>query len=54
MPLSQLTKREQLVFENAVSSYGNPPDVLDRKVRALAQILNCTEADATKVLLHNL
>lgn len=54
VPLSQLTKREQLTFENAVSTYGNPSDVFDRKVRTLACILNCTEDDATHVLLHNL
>lgn len=54
VPLSQLTKHEQLRFENAVSNYGDPSQVFDRKITALAQILNCTEAEATHVLLHNL
>ena len=54
VPLSQLTKREQLRFENTVSNYGNPSQVFDRKITALAQILNCTEAEATHILLHNL
>lgn len=54
IPMSSLTRREQLQLENAVSHYGNPSEVFDRKVAHLARILDCTESEATAVLLHNL
>lgn len=52
--MSSLTKTERLRLENVVSSYGNPSDVFDKKVRHLSHILNCTEEEATHILLHNL
>lgn len=54
VPMSHLTKRERLTLDNAVSPYGNPEQVFNRKVTALAHLLNCTEDEATYVLLHNL
>ena len=54
IPMSSLTRREQLQLDNAVSHYGNPADVFDRKVAHLARLLDCTESEATAVLLHNL
>jgi hypothetical protein len=52
--MSSLTRKEQLYLDNAVSPYGQPEKVFNRKVEALASLLNCTEAEATHILLHNL
>ena len=52
--MSSLTKSERRIFDNVVSPYGNPAQVLDRKIEHLARILNCTEEEATSILLHNL
>lgn len=52
--MSSLTKRERLTLENAVSPYGNPEQVFNRKVTALAHLLNCTEEEATSIILHSL
>lgn len=52
--MSSLTKREQLLLDNAVSSWGDPHKALQRKIEALARLLNCTEEEATHELLHRL
>ena len=52
--MSSLTKREQLLLDNAVSSWGDPHKALQRKIEALARLLNCTEEEATYELLHRL
>lgn len=51
---SSLTKREQLKLAHASSSMHDPSKVFDRKVEFLAELLNCTEAEATYELLHRL
>lgn len=52
--MSSLTRSERRIFDNVVSPYGNPSQVLDRKIKHLARLLNCTEEEATSILLHNL
>lgn len=52
--MSSLTKREQLILDNAASSWGDPHEALQRKIEALARLLNCTEEEATHELLHRL
>lgn len=52
--MSSLTKREQLMLDNAVSPWGDPHKALQRKIEALARLLNCSEEDATYELLHRL
>ena len=52
--MSSLTKREQLMLDNAVSPWGDPHEALQRKIEALARLLNCSEEDATYELLHRL
>lgn len=52
--MSSLTKREQLMLDNAVSPWGDPHKALQRKIEALARLLNCTEEEATHELLHRL
>jgi hypothetical protein len=54
IPFSALTRQQAQRLENAVSRYGNPERVFQRKVEALAQLLDCTEEEATHVLLHSL
>lgn len=54
IPMSSLTQSERLRLENIISPYGNPAQVLDRKIENLARLLNCTEEEATHILLHNL
>ena len=54
IPMSRLTKSEQLRLDNVVSPYGQPERVFEKKVRHLSHILNCTEEEATHILLHNL
>jgi hypothetical protein len=52
--MSSLTKREQLLLDNAVSPWGDPHKALQRKIEALARLLNCSEEEATHELLHRL
>lgn len=52
--MSSLTKREQLMLDNAVSPWGDPHKALQRKIEALARLLNCSEEEATHELLHRL
>lgn len=52
--MSSLTKREQLLLDNAISPWGDPHKTLQRKIEALARLLNCSEEDATYELLHRL
>ena len=52
--MHRLTKSEAVILLNAVSTYQNPERVFQRKVTALADILHCTEAEATHIILHNL
>lgn len=54
IPMSALTKSERFRFENIPSPYGNPAKALERKIEHLARLLNCTEEEATHILLHNL
>lgn len=51
--LSSLTKREQLTYDNHTID-NNPSDLFDRKVEALAELLECSEAEATQIILKNL
>lgn len=51
---SSLTKREQFKLAHAPSSLQDPAKVFDRKVEQLAELLGCTEAEATYELLHRL
>lgn len=51
---SSLTKREQFKLAHASSSLHDPSKVFDRKVEFLAELLGCTEAEATYELLHRL
>lgn len=52
--LSMLTKNERALIESVKSSYGDPLRTLERKIRHLAAILDCTEEEATHALLHTL
>lgn len=52
--MSSLTKREQLMLDNAISPWGDPHKALQRKIEALARLLDCTEEEATHELLHRL
>lgn len=54
IPLADLTKTERLVHENAAADWGDPAEILERKIRHLARILNCTEEEATHYFLHKL
>lgn len=54
VPISLLTKNEQHLVESVRSSYGDPLRTLERKIRHLANVLNCTEEEATHAFLHNL
>lgn len=54
VPMSHLTRHERLALDNAVSPFGNPEQVFNRKVSVLANLLHCTEDEATHILLHNL
>jgi len=51
--MSDLTRKEQLTLEHH-SDFNNPEKEFDRKVEALAELLGCSEADATKIILNNL
>lgn len=53
IPLSSLTKKEQLQYINH-TDHANPEMEFDRKVEALAELLGCSEADATKIILNSL
>lgn len=52
--MSSLTKRERLMLENAISPYGQPDKVLDRKIERLAEMLNCSEEEAEHVFFNRL
>ena len=52
LSVSQLTKSERQMYEDIVSPYGNPAQVLERKIKHLARLLNCSEEEATHQLLH--
>lgn len=54
VPISLLTKNEQYLVESVKASYGDPLRTLERKIRHLANVLNCTEEEATHAFLHNL
>lgn len=53
-PFSHLTKEDRIKVDSAFSSLGNPERVFERKVQFLAELLHCTEAEATRIFLHSL
>ena len=52
--MSSLTKREQLLLDNAISPWGDPHKAPQHKIEALARWLNCTDEEATHELPHRL
>lgn len=52
--LSSLSKSEMYEYLDTPSITGDPAEEFDRKVAALADILNCTEEEATQIILHAL
>lgn len=54
LSMSLLSKNEQRVVESVRSTYGNPEKTLERKIIALARLLDCTEEEATHLFLHQL
>ena len=51
--MSSLTRQERLTLENH-TDLSTPAELFDRKVEALAELLDCSEAEATHILLHKL
>jgi hypothetical protein len=53
--LSLLTKHDKFFVEQVPAPYNARPEViLERKIRHLARLLNCTEEEATHHFFHNL
>ena len=54
LSMNQLSKKQALELERISSTWGNPAREFDRKVTHLAQLLSCSEEDATHIILHEL
>jgi hypothetical protein len=53
VPFSHLSLADQKAFE--IYEAADSPDVMfDKKVEHLAELLNCTEAEATKIILSRI
>lgn len=54
LSMNQLSKKQSLELERIPSTWGNPAREFDRKVTHLSQLLNCSEEEATHIILHEL
>jgi hypothetical protein len=52
--LSDLTKRERIQVDAVYEAADDPAVILERKIEHLAELLDCTEAEATRILLSKL